>query len=240
MTKEKKQMVADASGILSDYDLAFKIGVAIVESGLIPPDLRKHLCNEEHPERFASDFVAAVKCAYEPKKPEAIWSSVSSETFLVHVVYTAPEHVGELALSWSHEGTHPFCHPSVAIRPIALCKFASREARNMTLGYVRMDRKSSTGEVLTEMRRRRLRSAMFEELLAFGREYFHEMRKYPIVALGSEIFIEHSHQVAYLWDLSSQGCQGHLRWLPYVTSDWIGSCKFLVVREEYERSLSSL
>jgi hypothetical protein len=60
----------------------------------------------------------------------------------------------------------------------------ARTDRVCVFVYVRMSESTTEGLVLQEIRRRGLRSATFEELLAFDRQYPNEGRQISIVALG--------------------------------------------------------
>ena len=110
--------------------------------------------------------------------------------------------------------------------PIERCKAVSKENREVAFEYVHMDRDASTDEVLAEMDRNGLRPALYEELLGFAEKYPDEQKKYPIVALGSEAYVDGDRRVAYLWDND----RGRLLGLPWLGRGWSGHYRFLAVR----------
>ncbi|MDD2786112.1 MAG: hypothetical protein PHS79_04460 [Patescibacteria group bacterium] len=111
--------------------------------------------------------------------------------------------------------------------PIERCKTVSKENREVAFEYVHMDRYASTDEVLAEFDRKRLRPALYEELLGFDEKYPDEQRKHPIVALGSGTDVRGRRRVAYLW---YGGLGRHLN-LHWIDDDWLGNCRFLAVRK---------
>ncbi|MFH1621226.1 MAG: hypothetical protein ABIB04_04030 [Patescibacteria group bacterium] len=111
--------------------------------------------------------------------------------------------------------------------PIERCKAVSKENREVAFEYVHLDRDASTDEVLAEMDRKGLRPALYEELLGFAEKYPDEQRKYPIVALGSEAYVDGDRYVACLWD-DYDGRNLYLHWLD---DGWDGIVRFLAVRK---------
>ena len=83
--------------------------------------------------------------------------------------------------------------------PIERCKGVSMENREVAFEYVHMGRYALTAEVLAEMDRKGLRPALYEELLGFALKYPDEQWKYPIVALGSEMFVDGYRLIACVW-----------------------------------------
>lgn len=112
--------------------------------------------------------------------------------------------------------------------PIKRCKVVSKENRDVDFEYVHnMDKYASTNEVLAEMDRKRLRPALYEELLGFAEKYPDEQRKYPIVALGSESCVRSGRSVACLWSVGDKRGLS-LLWLGF---GWLDHCRFLAVHK---------
>lgn len=117
-----------------------------------------------------------------------------------------------------------------------LCKKdVIRETRDITFEYVQLDREeSTTEEVFAALDRRDVRPALYEELLAFYKQYPKEVTtEHPIVALGSVAYHRSGPciipKVAYLRDWF--GC-----WLDLYEADdkWPCDLRFLVVRSNNE------
>jgi hypothetical protein len=81
--------------------------------------------------------------------------------------------------------------------------------------------------VLAEFNKRGLRPVLPEELLAFDAKYPEEMKKHPIVALGSGTYVYGDRRVAYLWN-DDDGRDLCLYW---IGGGWDDSCRFLAVRK---------
>lgn len=111
--------------------------------------------------------------------------------------------------------------------PIERCMSVSKESREIVFEYFRVDGTTSTDVVLAEMDRRGLRPALYEELLGFAEKYPDELRKFPIVALGSETFLLGQSCAA---SLGSYGSGPNLH-LPCFDDDWRHDYRFLAVRK---------
>lgn len=100
----------------------------------------------------------------------------------------------------------------------------------ITIELVHLNKRVSSDDAITELKKRGLRPATIPELLAFGAKYPNEQKKYPIVALGSVWrFLGGSH-VTYLWyDVNEY----YLRYLNtrWLGRDWSECCRFAAVPE---------
>lgn len=148
----------------------------------------------------------------------------TTEPFTAPVVYVQPEYE-ELKRRFP-----AYVNPDYKGKrfdPIERCKAVSKENREVAFEYVHMDRDASTDEVLAEMDRKGLRPALYEELLGFAEKYPDEQRKFPIVALGSEAYVDGRRTLACLWHGGDERFL-HLCWLD---GDWFGNYRFLAVRK---------
>lgn len=66
-----------------------------------------------------------------------------------------------------------------------------------------------------------------EHLLAFGKQFPNEQRKYPIVALGTCVEVDGEPKVPFLYSVDSKRTLLLERW----NVDWLGNCRFLAVRK---------
>lgn len=87
---------------LGDYDLAFKIGTAIVESGLIPPDLRQMLCEDADLGRFSRRIIEVIGREIGTGQVTKLNSAAGIVEYRVHVSYTIP-HLDKLIQEFGTE-----------------------------------------------------------------------------------------------------------------------------------------
>lgn len=152
--------------------------------------------------------------------------------FWAQIVYAAPA-FDELKRRFpSYVGSE---YDGIIFQPIEMCKDVSRETRAVGFEYVHMGGRPSTDEVLTEMDKRGLRPALYEELLCFEEKYPEEFNKYGIIALGSEAEIDGRRRIVDLW--RNDAGQGHLS-LHDVDLRWTDSFRFLAVRKNARRASS--
>lgn len=78
-------------------------------------------------------------------------------------------------------------------------KDVNRNSRQVTFYYVRIDRRAPTAEIITAMDQLGFRPAIYEELLAFAKQFPDERKNY-VVALGS--VCEHPDGMEYVADMS--------------------------------------
>ncbi|MFA6446671.1 MAG: hypothetical protein WCW31_00245 [Patescibacteria group bacterium] len=149
------------------------------------------------------------------------------EKFVALVVYAIPA-MDELKRRFPDYVNQAY--DGIAFKPIKACENVIRETREVEFEYVCMNRNASYEEVLAEIDKRGLRSALPEELLALDAKYPEEKIKFPMVALGSETDVDGHRNVACLW---SDGAGQRLR-LVWFDSDWHGNDRFLCVRKEEE------
>ena len=134
---------------------------------------------------------------------------VDSELQRRFPAYVNPGHEGFMAIGW--------------------CKNVSRENRKVEFQFVHMDREASTDLVFSEMERRGLRPALYEELLGFALEYPDEQRRNPIVALGSITFVRTLRRHVAFLTSTDNGRKLDMVWFD---GGWNGDCRFLVVRKD--------
>lgn len=150
--------------------------------------------------------------------------------FVALVVYVQPE-FEELKRMFP-----AFVHPKYKnnrFDPIERCKNVPTFIdSHPAFEYVHLNRHASTDEVLAEMDSRRLRPALYEELLGFAERYPDEQWKYRIVALGSTACVSGDRAVAYLSN-DGDGCHGNGRGLDlgWVVCGWNEGFRFLAVRK---------
>lgn len=114
--------------------------------------------------------------------------------------------------------------------PIKACKEFSREDREVNFELVDIGGYTAyTDEVPERMNRKGLRPALYEELLAFAEKY-PDKQWYPLVALGSETWVQGINYVAILFD-GSLGRRLFLRHCGGYGHRWFGNKRYLAVRE---------
>ncbi len=108
--------------------------------------------------------------------------------------------------------------------PIECCKNVSMKNREILLEYVHIDDGASFHEVLGLLSNKRVRPALYEELMSFDKAYPDERLEHRILALGS---ITRSSEAPVL-------CKEGLGLQLYATNNMYGfngSYRFLVARE---------
>jgi hypothetical protein len=112
--------------------------------------------------------------------------------------------------------------------PIRVCQNVVRATRDVEFTYVDMFNRSSTDEVLDEMKMLDVRPALPEEMLSFNNAYPDEMMRYPIVALGSVAIVKGLSFSAFV-----DGISGKRNFhLGLIESAWERRCRFLAVPME--------
>jgi hypothetical protein len=152
-------------------------------------------------------------------------SARPDSTFVAQVVYAIP------AMDELKRRFPAYVNPGydrVVFEPITVCEKISRVAREVEFEYVHLGCDASNATALSEIDKRCLRPALPEELFGFDVKYPEEMKKHPIVALGSTVSIRGKRYVAYLLD-DTHGRELCLFWVVRV---WTGDNRFLAVRED--------
>jgi len=94
---------------------------------------------------------------------------------------------------------------------------------------VHFDALMSTDNVLKELKKRNLRPADIQELLAIGEQFPEQQREFPIIALGSiEQCLDGNRVVPFLCSDDSKR-ELYLGWVGVV--DWSEICRFAAVRK---------
>lgn len=117
---------------------------------------------------------------------------------------------------------------------INTCNFPTkRKEREKTpdvaMELVHFNRVVSTDEALRELDRMGYRPAKLRELLAFGEKYPEVQREFPVVALGSSVWLNRFDE-RYFPCLDRIGSRRHLD-LHRLEDNWLGLCRFAAVRE---------
>ena len=109
---------------------------------------------------------------------------------------------------------------------------SSTTPRRVTFEYVEPVRTATTKEILVAMKRRGVRPATFEELIAFARSFPDEQRKHQIVALGS---VAQANGYRFVTLIGELGEHTHERSIDLNgdddSYDWKDNYRFLVVRK---------
>lgn len=100
--------------------------------------------------------------------------------------------------------------------------------KSVTVELLHFNRMITNDEVLSEMKKRGLRPAKIEELLALGSKYPDPQRQFPIIAFGSVWRDPDGYRyVPELWGLASER---RLR-LSWLGRRWLAGARFLAVRK---------
>ncbi|MFA5186276.1 MAG: hypothetical protein WC551_07355 [Patescibacteria group bacterium] len=139
------------------------------------------------------------------------WSGPRALT--TRVIYTQPS-LATLRRWFQNVGTEL---RGARFQPIESCIRALEHGRRSRSGlsigfeYLDFDYNVTRPQALAQMRNRRMRPALYEELICHGREHPDEQRRFVIVALGSvKPDALHGDQVACLGD-TDDGRNVHLR-----------------------------
>ncbi|MEK7584402.1 MAG: hypothetical protein AAB490_04090 [Patescibacteria group bacterium] len=147
--------------------------------------------------------------------------------FRALVTYAQPTYATlKVAFDWVYDG---YGLRSALFAPIDVCKDVSTESREIEFELVHLDKDASTNAVLAELKRLELRPALYEELLAFAKQYPDEQRKYPIVAFGSVCQYDGDLFSPYVLESVDGRCLG-MDWIDR-PDPWDRSCRFLAVRK---------
>ena len=161
---------------------------------------------------------------------------VSKPPFSAWVTYVQPEYE---ELESRFQGYVNPDYRGKRFDPIERCKVAWEEAqvgprltgRQVAFEYVLMGRRASEDEVLAEMDRKKLRPALYEELLGFAEKYPDEQRKLSIFGLGSELHVLGGSYVACLWgSVVDHSRRLDLHWRDY---SYFGHDRLLAVRKQH-------
>jgi len=98
------------------------------------------------------------------------------------------------------------------------------------LVFVHLDRDATTDEVLSEMKRRGLKPAAIEDLMAFGAKYPDEQREFPIIGLASSWVRAVGRRCFPYLDGDGGGRRLHLHW-DWDVNRWGRDCRFLALCE---------
>ncbi len=108
-------------------------------------------------------------------------SFTTEEKYRAHVVYVQPSYTElEQAFDLGY-----ITHENAVFKSSDVCKDVSMEAREIKFELVHLDKDVSTDTALAELEKRKLRPALYEEILAFVAKYPELQKQFPIVALGS-------------------------------------------------------
>lgn len=151
-----------------------------------------------------------------------------SQQFVAFVSYTQPS-FEELKRRFSY--VVPEYSDGKNFAPVERCKAVSKKSREVTFEYVLAENLSFSDQMLIEMDSKGLRPALYEELLCFAEKYPDEQRKYPIIALGSEVDVGGHRRIATLFHRNFLPGDG-----PSLFLDWFagerGGHQFLAVHEQ--------
>lgn len=154
-----------------------------------------------------------------------------SVTFTAVVKYIQPSYT-ELKQAFDHVDNH-FSYAK--LEPIERCRKISREQREVVFEYIHFGREISPDDALEEMDRRGFRPALYEELLAFAKQYPNEHRKFEIEALGSfglDRFGFRSSPSLYHPHFRERSLTLGLGF-GWLTNQVLGDSRLLVVRKEF-------
>lgn len=215
------------SEFLKSFGLVMEIWKAIIEAVLMlggsDDDLRRIVTQKGLAVEIAKVIMAKAMATIQPiTQVAAVAAKEVSAVFKAMVEYAQPTYEDlKTAFDWVDSD-----YRAAKFEAIDRCKGVARVAGELTLHYVHLGRDASTDEILAEMDRLGFRPALYEELLAFGRQYPDEQRKYPVVALGSTWVISSGRRgVAVLFG----GGSGRYLSLGWYGVGWGGGCRFLAV-----------
>lgn len=146
---------------------------------------------------------------------------MTETSFEAPVVYVQPS-FEELKQQFSPDVFSDF--KSVMFEPIDRCKRVRRVKRKIRFEVIDMVRDSDV--VLDTMKKRILRPALYEEMLAFHAKYPEVLDSSPIVALGSEADVRGIRYVACMW----RDRRGRHLALDWIGRSWLCGYRALAVR----------
>ena len=216
-------MARKKSEFLGAFGIVLEIWKAIVDAvlakGGTDDDLRRVVTEKGLATKIAEVIMTSAKPVV-----QAVAAAVEQvvTTFKAVVEYIQPSYANlKAAFDWINSD-----YQQAKFEPIDQCKGVLRDTCEVAFQYIHMGRDTSTEAVLAEMDRLGLRPALYEELLAFAKQFPNEQRQFPIVALGS-IWVDPSgyRDVACL----SEGSDERDLSLNWCDDGWFDSYRFLAV-----------
>ncbi len=155
-------------------------------------------------------------------------------SFRALVNYVQPSHHGLYeAFDYVDPG-----YAALSFKPIEICKDVPTDAREIEFKLVHLRKRASTKKALAELKRRRLRPALYEELLAFVAKYPDLQKEFRIVALGSVWCIlgaarkfAHFRRYRYSPFVDFIKDRGRSLAFNWIRNGWADDYRFLAVRE---------
>ncbi|MCR4256891.1 MAG: hypothetical protein NUW08_04260 [Candidatus Uhrbacteria bacterium] len=222
-------MAKQKSPFLSSFGVAFQvlksITDAVLAEGGSDDDLRSLLSDPDKCRRVALEIVGRKPVVQDGSPYRGGQATCVESGFWLEVVYAQPSYADlKKAFDWVYDGCN-----SAKFTSIDVCKDVSMESCEIEFELVHLDKELSTDAILVELKRLEFRPALYEELLAFAKQYPDEQRMYPIVALGSvcqdddDLCSPYVHEYDDGRRLDLHQVDGPRPWLRY--------CRFLVVRK---------